>query len=321
MMRFYSAFITAVALFLSSTLSQAEDVWSTPAEVSARLGRQSVIIPLGRGDIQGGFPDMPIAVLKRAPLTFLMVCGNDTYLWSGQNLSTAIPIRKVLSPGPAGSVDNNYAGISSIYQDQKNQRLIAFYHAEDKEGIGHISNGVQGFYARICVAQSPLKQVRFTKLGPAITADQPKKPRGWETEGGPREAWMAQGAGDPSVCIDASGQYLLCMYGEYSNRLKASRGVQLCIARAPIDSSGMPGSWSKFYRGKFSEPGLNGHDSPVITGSPIADTGGPHLQYVPEWKRYIVVFGVVHHEINATQPRPVECGVYVSTSREGTVWT
>jgi len=298
--------------------------WPVQAEISIRHGVQRVVIPSGRGGLQGqGFPDMPIVVLKQRPVTFLMVCGNDTYLWSGKSLSEAMPVSRVLSPGPAGSMDNNYAGIASVCHDKQRKRLIAFYHAEDKEGIGKVAvNDVQGFYGRVCVAESPANKVQFSKLGPALTADQPKKPRGWETEGGPVQAWMSQGVGDPSVCIDADGEHLLCMYNEHSNRLKAGRGVQLCVARAPLSSAGLPGSWTKFYQGAFSEPGLGGHDTPVITAAPQGETITPHLQYVSQWQRYIVVFGVgIYSEINGNPPKVAECGIYLSSSENGTEWT
>ena len=72
----------------------------------------------------------------------------------------------------------------------------------------------------------------------------------------------------------------------------------------------------------FSEPGLGGHDTPVITVSPAGDTISPHLQYVSQWKRYILVFGVgIYSELNGKPPKVAESGIYLSTSENGTTWT
>lgn len=321
-------YVLAVFAFISFLVfikpSNAENIFpkiQRPSEVKVSLGNQRVAIPAEK--IPGkGFPDMPIVVVKERPFTFLMVCGNETYLWSGNSLSQSVPRGQVLAPGPARSLDNNYAGISSVHHDERNSKLIAFYHAEDSEGIGKIPvNGIVGFYGRICVAESSANNLKFSKLGAAITADQPKKLRAWETEGGPKEAWLAQGVGDPSVCVGADGKYLLCIYNELSNRLKAGRGVQLCLARAPIGSAGKPGSWKKYYRGAFTEPGIGGHDTPIISASPFGDSTCPHLQYVKEWKRYVLIFAVhIFSEVNGRPPRVIHSGTYLSTSHDAVKW-
>jgi hypothetical protein len=314
---------TSMILFLLRGNATAQDVfqkWPRPSEVAVSTGRNQVIIPPGRGGVSY-FPDEVICVLKNDPLTFTMVCGDTTYLWSGTSFATAVPIRKVLSPGKAGSPDNNYAGIGGIFHDQKRKRYISFYHAEDKEGIGKVQvNGVQGFYGTVCVGEISETGNIFKKRGPCITADKRKLPRGWETEGGPPEAWTAQGLGEPSVCIDAAGKYLLCYYAEWSNRLK--RGVQICVARSPIDKVGLPGSWTKYYRGRFSEPGLGGHDTPVISAGMKADTYTPHVQFIKQWNRYVMVFGMgVQSEIHSRPLKAIQGGLYVATSKDGVIWT
>ncbi len=294
--------------------------WSQPAEVRVRLGPHRVLMESGHQGLVH-FPDEPICILKTRPLTFLMVSGNSTYLMQGDSWGTSVPLAKVLSPGPEGSVDNNYAGISSVYFDKPNRRWIGFYHAEDREGIGKIEvTAVQGFYGTICVGESAQDAAEFRKLGPAITADKPKLVRGWETEGGPRDAWLAQGVGVPSVCPSADGKFLMCWYAEWSNRVK--RGVQICVARSPIDSAGLPGSWKKYYQGGFSEPGIGGHETPVVAAARgIADTCDPHVQYVKECDRYVMVFGApLYAEVLAKPPRAVSSGLFLTTSQDGVSW-
>lgn len=119
----HAVLVASMCAFLFVEKTIANDVftsWPTQAEISVYLGAQRVVIPSGCGGLKGqGFPDMPIVVLKQQPLTFFMVCGNDTYLWSGKNLPGAMPVKKVLSPEPTSTFDNNYAGIASVYQDKK----------------------------------------------------------------------------------------------------------------------------------------------------------------------------------------------------------
>ncbi|WP_417379452.1 GYF domain-containing protein [Gimesia sp.] len=316
-------FLTALIVLSLRGNITAQDVfqkWPRPSEVSVSTGRNQVIIPPGRGGVSY-FPDEAICVLKDSPLTFTMVCGDSTYVWSGTSFTTAIPVGKVLSPGPAGSPDNHYAGIGGIFHNQKRNRVVGFYHAEDKEGIGKVKvNGVQGFYGAVCVGEVSENSRGFSKRGPCITADKPKVLRGWETEGGPPEAWNAQGVGEPTVCIDGAEEHLLCYYTEWSNRLK--RGVQICVARSPIEKAGLPGSWIKFYKNSFSEPGLGGHDTPVISAGMQADTYTPHVQFVKQWNRYVMVFGMgVQSDIQSRPMKATQSGLYLTTSKDGVDWT
>lgn len=293
--------------------------WEVSDQISVKTGKERILIPAGRHGLKY-FPDQPICILKEEPFTFLLVA-NGTYIMQGKSFETAVPVGRVLEPGPAGSFDNNYAGIGGVYNDKTRNRVIGLYHAEDKEGLGIIeANGVQGFYATIGAAEASMQDQTFRKLGAAISADKPKLAKGWETHGGPKESWLAQGVGDPTVCIDATGKYLLCYYVEWSNRQK--RGVQICVARCPVETAGLPGAWQKYYQGAFSQPGLGGHDTPVVSGGLTADAYTPHVQYVREWKRYVMVFGIgVGMEITARPLKPVQSGLYVTTSRDGISWS
>lgn len=312
-------------LLLLALPCKAEDYFplmQQPSEVKVTLGQHRVVMPSGHDGLLN-FPDMPIVELSSRPLSFLVVGGiGETFLLRGDSYENSRIAGKVLPPGPAGSVDNQYAGISSVYVDKKRKKLVAFYHAEDGEQMPKCSNGVAGAYWSLCVAESPLDRIEFTKLGRYVTADQPKKLNAWETEGGPREAWLIQGTGNPNVTMDADGQHLLCYYIEASNRLKDQRGCQICMARAPKESAGLPGSWEKYFKGEFSEPGLGGHDTPVVTASPNAETADPFVIYVKPWKRYVMLMMMaVYTEMNGTPPAVKESGFYISTSVDALGWT
>jgi hypothetical protein len=294
--------------------------WPKESELEIEIGNSETLLRPGHEGSDYG-PDEAIAVLGENPLRFLMVCGNSTYLLSGESWASAKPVAKVLSPGPAGSPDSGYAGIGATFLDQPNNRIVGFYHAEDHEGLGKISiNGVDGFYGTVCAAAIDLDGGNGRKLGPVITADKPKLLRGWETEGGPPAAWSCQGVGEPHVCVSKDGQHLFCYYTEWSNRLK--RGVEICLARSRVGDAGMSGTWEKFHSGKFGEKGIGGHETPVLSAWPVADTFTPHVTYVKSWQRYVMVFGVaVHSEMRAESPGAAESGFYISTSTDGLNWT
>ena len=140
-----------------------------------------------------------------------------------------------------------------------------------------------------------------------------------ETEGGPKEAWLAQGVGVPSVCVTGDGKDFLCCYTEWSNRLK--RGVQICAARCPIDDVAQSNPWKKYSNGRFGEPGLGGHETPVMTAGTRADTYDAHVQWVEKWQRYVLVFGCgLHSEVLSKPPKAIESGLFVTTSKDGVTW-
>ena len=288
-----------------------------PAEVKVALGKHEVILGPGSGGLNY-FPDEAVCIVKDQPLRFTIVAGDTTHLLEGRSFATAKPIAKLIGPGQKEDVDNHYAGIGGLHHDKPNKRWIGVYHAEDKEGIGFIEKtGAQGFYGTVCGVRISEDGQSIEKLGPVIAANKPKMIRGWETEGGPPEAWLAQGVGEPTMCLSGDGKYVMCWYTEWSTRLK--RGVQICAARSPVGEAGLPGTWSKFHNGTFGEAGLGGNDTTVVASKPMSDSFTPHVQWVEPWKRYVMVFGcVVFADIDSGKSK--ESGLYVTTSKDGFTW-
>lgn len=219
-------------------------------------------------------PDQSICILSERPLRFLSAQGASTVLFQGQNFGNAKAIRKVLEPsGVPNSHDEQYAGIGGIVRIGKD--IISVYHAEKPTG-GKNEFGIPRFYASIGIAVSHDDGNTFEKLGPAITG-RPEDPKWTGT---------AQGCGDPTLCIDHTGEWLLCYYTEHSRwdaLTKKKRSVITCVARAPLKEKGRPGTWKKYYDGKFSEPGLGGKDSEVM------NCWAPNVTYLKNLKKYIIV--------------------------------
>jgi len=95
-----------IVLGMICPLSKADDL-------RVVLGKQEVIMPAGHLGLTF-FPDQPICVLNKAPLTFLMTVGNATFLLAGPSWRTATHNGKVLEPGGPGTFDNGYAGIGGV---------------------------------------------------------------------------------------------------------------------------------------------------------------------------------------------------------------
>jgi len=184
--------------------------------------------------------------------------------------------------------------------------LLAFYHAEDQEGLTSVGNGIPGFYARVALAVSRDDGATFEKRGPILSGQWPKDPRG------PGD----QGVGEPWVMAEPTGRFLYAFYT--SHERVNGRGVQICLARCPLAEALKPDAWRKYYDGDFTEPGLGGRDTPVLTsGQPFADALFPQVVFVAGLRRFVMIFCV-----NAWREgdRPERSGLYAAFSDDGVTW-
>lgn len=219
-------------------------------------------------------PDQSISVISTTPLRFLVANPPGTVLMEGRSFEDSRIVRTVLSPSrKAGEYDEQYAGIGGAVRIGKT--IIAVFHAEKPTG-GQTEFGAPRFYATIGLAISEDNGNSFRKIGPIISG-LPENPS-WKG--------AAQGNGDPTLCLDHTGEWLYCFYTEHSRRDPATgekRSVITCMARSRVSDRGMPGTWHKLYKGAFSEPGLGGKDTEV------ANVWAPHVQYLKGVKKYVMV--------------------------------
>ena len=279
-------------------------------KITARLGERKVLLHDGQHGLKY-FPDGAMAVLRTQPAyRILMAAGVSSWLLEGRGMDSLVPVKKVLASGGKGSFDNGYAGISGAYRDETSGELLVLYHAEDQEGMGRLFNDVPGFYCSIGLAESSDDGMSFTKTGPVITSCLPKDPKGTRD----------QGCGEVCVLPDKSGQYLYAYYTDHSRI--GGRGVQICMARSLLADHGKPGSWRKFCEGSFSQPGLGGQDTPVISAKDMeADAIFPQVTYSKVLKKYVMVFNInVYRELAAGQ-RPERSGIYIAFSDDGLAWS
>ena len=262
------------------------------------------------------FPDLAVTVIHERegyPFRMFVVAGVETYLFEGDSILAITNVNKVLCPGDSGEFDNGYAGIGCVYY-HTDGKMYAFYHAEDHEGIPDFNNSIEGFWASVGLAVSEDNGLDFTKVGQVIIC---QKDKYWESFPNQPD----RGSGAPSCIKSRDGKYLYVYYGDASR--VDWRGVQIFMARADI-SEGPPvaGSFYKYYNGSFSEPGLGGLDSPIITfiDKNYASSGNPFVIYSEYLEKYIMVYDVDDWNARETSDEIGYSGTYVAYSEDGIHW-
>lgn len=252
------------------------------------------------------FPDGRMAVVRTNPdCCVILSAGVSSFRLDGPAMGQFIKATKVLDKGAPGQFDNGYAGINATVQATPGE-LLAFYHAEDQEGMKTVGNGIPGFYCSVALAVSSDNGATFVKRGQILTGQRAKDPTG------PAD----QGVGEPWVMAEPKGEFLYAYYT--SHERVEGRGVQICMARCPMADARQPGAWKKFYGGGFTEPGLGGKDTPVVTsGQPSADALFPHVSFLPALRQFMLTFCLNAWREGA---KPEQSGFYVAFSDDGIHW-
>ncbi len=252
------------------------------------------------------FPDGRLAVVRTQPdVRVLISAGVSSYLLEGPEMGRFNKAAKVLDKGRTGDFDNGYAGINAALR-AKTGELLAFYHAEDQEGMKTVGNGVPGFYCGVALAVSLDEGATFEKRGLILSGQLPKDPRGRGD----------QGVGEPWVMTEPKGGYLYAYYT--SHERVDGRGVQICLARCLVADALEPRAWKKFHAGVFTESGLGGKDTPVVTsGEKSADALFPHVVYVPALRQFVMLFCL---NVWREGAKPERSGIYAAFSDDGIHW-
>jgi len=197
----------------------------------------------------------------------------------------------------AGTFDNGYAGFASVYLDKASDEILAFYHAEDHEGVtASTLVGVPAYYASVGLAVSKDGGLTFEKMGQVLTSHKPKSPS--SPDG-------AQGVGGPSVIVDPSGQYLYMYFMDWTR--EAPWG-DIGVARSRVEDGGRPGTWFKYYNGGFTEPGLGGRATLIVGGRVPGDWAAfPSVSFNSYLNQYLMVYAA-------------KDGFYAMTSGDGINW-
>ena len=310
--------ISGLALWLCASAvfgSPGESTAVSTGGVSAEFSAQETLLGLDGSAELRYFPDTVVVRLSSRPTRLLMTVGTGTHLFEGEDLRSLRRVGLALGPGGAGAFDSGYAGICGAYRGPSG-RIYAAYHAEDQTGMAETGPGVPGYYAQVGWAVSRDGGASFEKLGVVLQSRQEKDPRGLPD----------QGAGEACLTLERGGRFLLLYYVDHS-RIEG-RGVQICLARAELGGAGEApplDGWRKRRGGRFTEPGLGGLDTPVMSGASAgADATFPHVVWVEALRRYAMFYNlnVWREYAGADAPmKPLRSGVYLSFSEDGLVWS
>lgn len=275
------------------------------------VGQQQILMQSGQYNTFC-FPDQPISILSERPLSVVMVCSEGTKLFVGRDWNSISHVEVVLKPSGGTGFDNGYAGIGGIYRD--GQTIYGVYHAEDHVGKSSKVAEARGGYAAmfsvgLAVSQDGGKT--FRKEGQILSSCHPYE-----------QGKECGGLGDITVCADKSRTYLLAYYADFSRG--QGKGIQICLARSPITDKAMPGTWKKYYDGAFSEPGLGGKESYVLSMNDVGgDAWSPHVIYSPQLDRYLLTFAcTIREETDGVSYfRPKRSGIYIAASKDGLNWS
>lgn len=279
---------------------------------SIELGPQETLLRSGQLGLTY-FPDEGTALVTRQPmLSMMLTARNASYLVQGFNLQHLTSATQVLGPGSPGEFDNGYAGISAVIQ--LGSTYYGFYHAEDHEGLPALPGNIPGFYASVGLARSD-DGVTWRKVGQVLVSNQPKSHTAYPNQGD-------RGLGEPGAVVSRDGHYVYLYYTEHSRI--SGRGVDICVARADVSSGPpLPGTFRKLYLGNFSEPGIGGKDSPVVTAREFdsANALEGHVTYSAKVRKYLMVFGVDAYKERTSGMLPVVSGLYSAWSSDAVSWS
>jgi hypothetical protein len=252
------------------------------------------------------FPDGRLAVLRTKPdCRVIASVGVCSFLLEGPAMAKFTKATKILEKGKLGDFDNGYAGINAVVRARTGEWL-AFYHAEDQEGMASVGNGIPGFYCRVALAVSADDGTTFTKRGPVLAGQTQKTPKGSPD----------QGVGEPWVLTEPQEEYLYAYYT--SHERVDGRGVDICLARCRMADALKPEAWQKFHAGGFGEPGLGGKDTPVVTGGQKdADALFPQVVFLPVLRQYVMMFCLNAWRESGKAERS---GIYAAFSDDGIHW-
>lgn len=299
-----------VALLLGSALSIAKGRSSAMPMIDVEVhNRTSSLIRFTGAEEVVAFssqllhtPDENISFLKSDGEIHLWTqgstaTGGGTYYFLGSDFddltahqtANGLPV-PVLMPTGSG-FDSTYAGSGSVVRAANGSDLLMFYHGED-QSCGVETPPIVG----IGLARSSDGGATWTRLGQVISS--PEIPTDCNYS-------FFRGAGNPTVVVSPDGQYLYMYYMEWLS----SRPDSISLARAPISSDGVPGSWVKYKDRSFSTPGLGGKSDVVIQrANEIAGYAGvPHVSFNSFLNLYLAI--VVGHN-----------GFYETTSPDGINW-
>lgn len=237
-----------------------------------------------------------------ADLWLITSNANTVWRWKGTTMDNLVAQpNSVLHNFPSGNNSINW--ISGVTVGT-NGTWYGIVHTE----LSWVDNthGVRTHFRRISLAASTDHGANFTWIGNIITSDNNDSDVFAYTND-----YYDNGPGDQKLFVDtASGYYYLYYQHNWIDGRTGQRYQAMRVARSPISANLAAGSWTKYYNGSWSQPGLGGRDSDIFTN---ADSS------VVVWSTYLnkyVVFARNTDEVNGGS-----ADIAVATSLAAQDWT
>ncbi len=310
--------LVAIVLILSDVPANGQEKRLFPdtlsQEVEAKVGRRVTLIPDGADGLHY-FPDGPLSFLSSRPIRFLMPAANGTAYMAGEDFGSVTLRSQIMSPSGSGP-DANYAGVYSIWRRSPKDQYVAIYHAENHEGMGRMEgNDINGAYWSVCLAMIDPSNDHVERRGEILRADTPKRRLPVSRTRSP--PYVSRDSANPaSHLTETRGTCSAITLRRPTGWIAVSASAWLAARSRRVEA---PGSWTKYFQGRWDEPGLGGHETPVLSAEG-GDVGQSSVTYVKPWKRYVIVF--CHQGFEDFQAgRAKQSGVYLATSGDGVRWT
>lgn len=215
--------------------------------------------------------------------------GREGYVVTGKSIENLNSrTTKVIGPSGEETFDRNYAAPGSVILGKNPNELLMFYHGEYHPN----QPSTFPFDAGIGLAISKDGGITWERQGQII------KGMGSKTR-----TDVPFGAGQPSAVI--KDNFIHLYYTDWNGQYPDS----IHLARAPIESNGIPGSWEKFNGREFKNVGPNGPSTPVVYPPPGEGyTALPGVSFNTHLNKFVMVF-------------EARDGFYMTTSLDGTGWS
>lgn len=229
-------------------------------------------------------PDGHISFFPHGQGSKMIWAGSTSYASTGPDLMQMEGAHPVLSPGAPGSFDNGGAWLYNVFPSM-GPDWLGFYHAEDHEFSADPSSTFVAWKS-IALVNSQDGGRTWIKGQQIITSSKtkPDKPK-----------WG--GNGDFCVVRDEKKQRWVCFYQDHFLSMSSS-----------TDPLARSGTWKKWYKGSFSEPGLGGRNAP-IAGLASHPGGNPSVH----WNTFLQKWVMVWHTWSGS-------GLFISTSDDLETW-
>ncbi|MFI6602552.1 RICIN domain-containing protein [Nonomuraea sp. NPDC050536] len=195
---------------------------------------------------------------------------NDT-TWRCNNSPTGVEATN--APAGSGYTQKNFCDLVGVWVDPDTGDWYGLVHNEfTPQPFG---DGLH--YDSLDYAVSTNQGKVWTIKGHAITS--PYSTRRGDTTAFPNQTYD-YGDGDPRLFVDTASGYFYVYYGSRivpKGGVGGSNGGLAHVARAPMSGKMATGSWTKFYNGSFSQPGVGGLESNLVPGgyTPAANDYNP----------------------------------------------